>query len=179
MDEGDGGRAAPGARADWDNAVYEELRRLASQARRREVRPCVDTTALIHEAWLKLRNNPGLEAMTAAHFRAVAARAMRQLLVDEARRRNAAKRGGEAVPVTFDENAVGVSGDDERLLSLQFAIEELERLSPRHVRVVEGRFFGGETTAETAEALGVSESAVERDWRAARAWLSARMRTAR
>jgi RNA polymerase sigma factor (TIGR02999 family) len=162
---------------DLFSVVYEELRRLASFARRADAHATISSTALVHEAWLKLRNSPGLASKTLPHFKSIAAKAMRQILVDEARRRHARKRGGagEASLVAFDESAEPVISSDEELLALNDALDELARLSSRQAQVVESRFFGGLSIAETGALLGVSESAVERDWRAARAWLASNM----
>ncbi len=161
--------------------VYEELRRMASFVRRKEANLTMSSTALVHEAWLKLRHSPPFATESEAHFKAIAANAMRQVLVDEARRRGARKRGGsgETIFVPMDD-AIGaaVSGDEE-LLVLDSYLDQLARLSPRQSQVVVDRFFGGMNVAETAEMLGVSASVVERDWRAARAWLASRVRPGR
>lgn len=162
---------------DLFSLVYEELRRLASYARRREPNITLNSTALVHEAWIKLKDSPHLAATSAAHFKAIAARAMRQVLVDEARRRQALKRGGgEVILVTLDDLAVQIASCDAELLALESALEELARMNARQAQMVEYRFFGGLNVAETANLLGVSESAIERDWRAAKAWLAGRIR---
>jgi RNA polymerase sigma factor (TIGR02999 family) len=163
---------------DLFSLVYEELRRLASFIRRSEPNLTASSTALVHEAWLKLKDSPGLSATSPAHFKAIAAKAMRQVLVDEARRRNARKRGGagEAVFITLDESIERIASCDEELIALDEALNELAELSPRQAQLVESRFFAGLTVGETAVQLGVSESAIERDWRAAKAWLSSRIR---
>jgi RNA polymerase sigma factor (TIGR02999 family) len=163
---------------DLFSLIYEELRRLASFVRKNESSPTLNSTALVHEAWLKLKDSPHLAATSPAHFKAIAARAMRQVLVDEARRRSAQKRGGagEFGFVDIGGSTEQMVSCDEELLALDAALEELKRLSPRQAQVVENRFFGGLSVAETAAVLGVSESAIERDWRAAKAWLAARMR---
>jgi RNA polymerase sigma factor (TIGR02999 family) len=164
--------------------VYEELRGLASMVRRNEGNATLNSTGLVHEAWMRLRDSPPMAAKSLAHFKAIAARAMRQVLVDEARRHSARKRGGagEAVFVAFEDaggDAVGVlASTEEDLLSLDDSIQALAARSPRQAQMVECRFFGGLSVAETAEVLGVSESAIERDWRAARAWLATRIRPA-
>lgn len=164
---------------DLFSLVYEELRRLASSVRRKEKAATTNTTALVHEAWLKMKHSPALAKTSRPHFKAIAARAMRQVLVDEARRRIARKRGGrgEITLMPLDEiGAAAAACDDEELLALDLALNELARLNPRQARAVESRFFGGMEVAETAILLGVSESAIERDWRAARAWLASRIR---
>jgi RNA polymerase sigma factor (TIGR02999 family) len=166
---------------DLFSLIYEELRRLASFARRSELNVTINSTALVHEAWLKLKDSPDLAAKSPLHFKSIAARAMRQVLVDEARRRSARKRGGagEASFVALDDASGQIASCGEELLALNGSLEELASLHPRQAQVVESRFFGGLNVAETAELLGVSESAIERDWRAARAWLASRIRPAR
>lgn len=156
--------------------VYEELRRLASHLRRREPNISLNSTALVHEAWMKLKDSPHLAGTSVPHFKAIAARAMRQVLVDQARRRQAQKRGGEVVLVTLDESAEQIASCNSELLALEVALERLTRMNPRQAQMVECRFFGGLNVAETAELLGVSESAIERDWRAAKAWLAGQIR---
>lgn len=165
--------------------AYEELRRLAAVVRSDDAEVTLNPTALVHEAWLKLAGSPSLPVQSRLHFKRVAARAMRQVLVDAARRRNALKRGGSAVLVTFDGDldADGAAGRRsglavEGVLALDAALSELSRLSPRQAAMVEARFFGGLETAEIAELLDVSEATVMRDWRAARAWLAGRLRPA-
>ena len=177
--------AAPADRRAPDllfSATYEELRRLASSVRRDDPGATLSPTALVNEAWLKLAGSPGLGAASRLHFKRIAARAMRQVLVEAARRRTAHKRGGpDAVLVTFDDAssaaAAPVAGPDE-LLALDAALGALARLAPRQAAMVEYRFFGGLDVAETAVLLGVSEATVLRDWRAARAWLARELRGA-
>jgi RNA polymerase sigma factor (TIGR02999 family) len=168
--------------------VYEELRRLASSVRRNEGAVTINSTALVHEAWMKLKDSPHLAAKERAHFKSIAAKAMRQVLVDEARKRRARKRGGAgaenlagvvAEPAgNYGASSLGVSCDVE-LIELDESLKELVRLNPRQAAIVEYRFFGGLNVAETAAAVGLSESSVERDWRAARAWLATRIRSAK
>ncbi|HEY7391145.1 MAG TPA: ECF-type sigma factor [Bryobacteraceae bacterium] len=155
--------------------TYEELRRLAASARRTHANPAITTTALVHEAWVKLKGLPDLTSES--HFKAIAAKAMRQILVDEARRRSAQKRGGagEINLVPLDEAQAMVSCDRE-LLALDDCLKELADLSPRQAQIVEDLFFGGLSAAEIAALLDVSESTVLRDWRAAKAWLKSRVR---
>ena len=163
---------------DLYSLVYEELRRLAAFIRRNEVNAPLDTTALVHEAWLKLKDSPSVGLKPLPHFKAIAARAMRQVLVDEARRKNARKRGGagEAILVSVGDSTETMASCDEELLALDAALKELARLSPRQAQVVESRFFGGLSAAEIAAELRVSESVIDRDWRAAKAWLAGRIR---
>jgi RNA polymerase sigma factor (TIGR02999 family) len=158
--------------------VYEELRRLASYIRRRDGSITINSTSLVHEAWMKLKDSPHVAASSMPHFKAIAARAMRQVLVDEARRRGARKRGGEgqAIVVTLDDDIQAIASCDAELLALESALEQLAAMNLRQARMVECRFFGGLNVAETAELLGVSESAIERDWRATKAWLAGRIR---
>jgi RNA polymerase sigma factor (TIGR02999 family) len=174
------GNASAGSKQALDDLfslVYEELRRLASMVRRNEANATISSTALLHEAWIRLRDSPPLASTSLAHFKAIAARAMRQVLVDEARRRSARKRGGagEVVFVGFDEAAAEIATGDHDLLALDASIHELATHSPRQARMVECRFFGGLSVTETATVLGVSESAIERDWRAAKAWLGSKI----
>jgi RNA polymerase sigma factor (TIGR02999 family) len=124
---------------------------------------------------LKLKDSPQFASISVSHFKALAAKAMRRILIDEARRRSARKRGGgEFVPL--DDAAQQMISCQEELLDLNAALDELERVSPRQAMMIEVRFFTGMGVAEAADLLGVSESALERDWRAAKAWLASRMR---
>ena len=148
--------------------VYEDLRRLArGQLRRVFGSQSVRPTELVHEAYVKLSAG-GVEAVDRGHFLSIAARAMRQVLVDEARHHRAAKRGGGWKQATLSGNHWVVDVDVDELLTLNDALEELD---PRQRQVVECRFFGGMEESEIAEALGVNERTVRRDWVKARAWL--------
>ncbi len=161
------------------SATYEELRRLASAVKRNDFNASVTPTTLVNEAWLRLRNSPDLNFESALHFKRIAARAMRQILIESARRRHAHKRGGEglAIFVTLDDSTAEViAGSDKELLAVDAALDELMRLSPRQAQVVESRFFGGFEIAEIAQLLDVSEATVLRDWRAAKAWLARHIR---
>jgi len=153
--------------------TYEELRRLASTVKRGDPSDTLSPTALVNEAWLKLAKSPGIGAQSQLHFKRIAARAMRQLLIEFARRRNAHKRGGndEATFVTFDDSLDSAPTRAEDLLALDAALTELARLDPRQAAVVESRFFGGLEVSEVSTLLGVSEATVLRDWRLAKAWL--------
>jgi RNA polymerase sigma factor (TIGR02999 family) len=169
------GRSLPDRQAldDVFSLVYEELRQVASWVRGREPSQTLNSTALVNEAWLKLKESPRLAGTSAAHFKAIAARAMRQVLVDAARKRHAQKRdAGVAAPLIEAERAGKASRFDVELLALDTALETLEGLNPRQARVVDCRFFLGMSVPETADLLGVSESLIERDWRAAKAWLA-------
>lgn len=153
--------------------TYEELRRLASAVRRRDPAATLSPTTLVNEAWLKLAKTPGVAQSSELHFRRIAARAMRQVLIDAVRRRSAYKRGGgPAMRVTFDESLTATESGDKELLALDAALEELARMNPRHAVMVESRFFGGLEISEIAVLLEVSEATIVRDWRAARAWLA-------
>jgi RNA polymerase sigma-70 factor, ECF subfamily len=158
------------------SVTYEELRRLASTVRRGDPSSTLSPTALVHEAWLKLSKSPEIAHTSRLHFKRIAARAMRQLLIEAARRRSTEKRGGEgAIFVTFDES-LGPAAQADEILALDAALDELARLNPRQAQMVESRFFGGLDMAETAELLEVSEATLLRDWRAAKAWLSHELR---
>src|SRR5271157_3686076 len=124
--------------------TYEELRRLATSVKRGDPSVTLSPTALVNEAWVKLANSPPLAATSQLHFKRIAARAMRQVLIEAARRRNARKRGGEgeASFVTFDESVDGGAIREEELLALDAALDELARLEPRQATIVESRFFG-------------------------------------
>ena len=157
--------------------VYDQLRRLARSKLRSE-RPghTLDTSALVHEAYLKLSGETRLAWTSRAHFLAVAAVAMRRILIDHAKRRNAAKRGGaDAVHVTLDGTAVAEADgglEPVDLLQLESSLTRLERFNPRGAAVVQYRFFAGLTYEEIAEVLGVSVPTVRRSWAVARAWLA-------
>ncbi|MBL8238258.1 MAG: sigma-70 family RNA polymerase sigma factor [Bryobacterales bacterium] len=161
-------------------ATYEELRRLARTMRRTAPNATLSPTTLVNEAWIKLAGAEGMTWESPLHFKRIAARAMRQLLIGAARRKNAAKRqNGAALVVTFTDElpvAAETGCGAEELLRLEAALEELARLSPRQASIVESRFFGGLEVGETAELLGVSEATVARDWRVAKAWLSRELR---
>ncbi|MGE0554236.1 MAG: ECF-type sigma factor [Gemmatimonadales bacterium] len=156
--------------------AYEELRRVAARVSRDSADLTLNPTALVHEAWLKLAASPSLRAESPLHLKRVAARAMRQVLVDAARRRATDKRGGGGPLITLDEALDGAAETAQDVLALDAAIEELARIAPRQAAAVESRFFGGFEVAETAAMLGVSEATVMRDWRTARAWLAKRLR---
>ena len=165
-----------GAFGDLFGLVYKELQRLAHVVRQGRAGETLDTTALVHEAYLKLIPSAEMTFHNRAHFFRVAARAMRQVLVSEARNKLAQKRGGHAPNVTFDERLhAALLERPAVLVTLDEALEQLEAMNPRQAQVVECRFFAGMTIEETAYALDLSEPTVNRDWRAARAWLSLRL----
>jgi len=157
--------------------VYRELRRLAGHFMQNE-RPgrSIQTTALVHEAYLKLVDVGNVDWQHRAHFFAVSAQIMRRILLDRARRRVAAKRGGEAPRVNLDEIPDVASGRDRELIALDDALKTLAEVDPRKARVIELRFFGGLSVDETAEVLKVSPDTVMRDWKLARAWLLTELR---
>jgi RNA polymerase sigma factor (TIGR02999 family) len=158
------------------SVTYEELRRLASSVKRGDPSNTLSPTALVNEAWLKLAKSPAVGASSPLHFKRIAARAMRQLLIEAARRRNAQKRGdGEAVYVSFEDSVAQHPSSEEELLALDAALVDLARLDGRQAAIVESRFFGGLEMREIAALLDVSEATVMRDWRAARAWLGQRL----
>jgi RNA polymerase sigma factor (TIGR02999 family) len=170
----------PEARTELDylfSLTYEELRRLAASVKRGDGSVTLNPTALVNEAWIKLAASPGFATTSPLHFKRIAARAMRQVLVEAARRRTAGKRGGDdgASLIAFDESVAGVSCEQE-MLGLDTALDELARVEPRQAMMVEGRFFGGLEISEIAHLLEVSEATILRDWRAARAWLAHELR---
>jgi RNA polymerase sigma factor (TIGR02999 family) len=153
--------------------IYDELRALAAHLRRRNRSgDSVRATSLVHETFLRL-NGSGAQVESPAHLAALAARVMRNVLVDRARSGAAAKRGGGWTRVDLD--GVGAGQDPVDLLALDAALEELAAIDPRGAEVVHLRVFGGLELAEIAELLGLSSRTAERDWRAARAWLAARL----
>lgn len=154
-------------------AAYEELRRLAARVGRRDAHHTLNATALVHEAWMKLARHPGFATSSELHFKRIAARAMRQVLIEAARRRLAHKRadGAEAVLVEFDDETLHPPSA-RGLLAVDDALAALSKINARQAAVVEARFFGGLTVAEIAHVSGVSEVTVMRDWRSARAWLN-------
>lgn len=152
--------------------VYDELRRLAAHYMRQE-RPdhTLQATALVHELYLRLFQSEPVEWQNRAHFFAVAAQALRRILVNHARDRQAQKRGGKQVRLSLtDVNGLAEPAEHD-LLEIEEALARLEQLDPRAARVVELRFFAGLTEAEAAEALGVSVATLKRDWAFGRAWL--------
>ena len=151
--------------------AYEELRRVAAGLRRRDSRSTISPTGLVNEAWVKLAKAPPGVVASREHFTRIAARAMRQVLVEAARRRQTDKRGSNIEMVEFDES-VGTSPATARdIVALDAALEALATISPRQAALVEHRFFGGLDVAQAAAVLGISEATALRDWRAARAWL--------
>jgi RNA polymerase sigma factor (TIGR02999 family) len=153
--------------------VYDELRRLAARYLRRE-RPgqTLQATALVHDVYLRLLQDSNLSWQNRAHFFGIAARSMRQILIERARTRGAAKRGGSRIRVTLDPGLVAVEAQSLDLEALDEALTRLEAFDPELARVVEVRFFGGLSIEETAEAIGLSPATVKRRWTLAKAWLA-------
>ena len=158
--------------------VYQELRRVARAKLRGERRGhSLQTTALVHEVYTRLVDLDRLTLASRTHFFAMAARLMRQILVDHARRKGAGKRGGGATMVSLDESSPARSLSIVDVLVLDAALDDLAQLEARLCQVVELRFFAGLTIEETAAALEVSRATIERDWVVARAWLHDRLST--
>lgn len=152
--------------------VYDELRRQASGYLRRErAGHTLQTTALINEAYIRLINQKNPQWENRAHFFAIAAKIMRQILVDHARTRGRAKRGGSAVRVSLSEATALIKDPDINILEIDEALKRLEALDPHQSRIVELRFFSGLTVEETAAVLDISPATVKREWSVAKAWL--------
>lgn len=170
------GRGEPDALDQVFALVYGELRRLAHRQIRHGVPgETIDTTALVHEAYLRLTRNQGLALRDRSHFFALSARSMRQILVDLARERTALKRGGGRPLEPLDEERIAVEERADEILGLDQALERLAAVDERLARLVELRFFAGLSVEEVAELLGVSDRTVKRDWRKARAFLHLEM----
>ena len=150
--------------------IYEELRQVAHQYLHREhAEQTLQTTALVHEAYLKLIDQRSVSWQNRAHFFAIAAQAMRRILIDNARKRRAGKREGQKIPL---EDVALISSDRaEHLLALDESLQQLEQIDPQQSKIVELRYFGGLTIEETAEAMNLSPATVKREWAMARAWL--------
>lgn len=166
---------AEGSHAAFDELValvYDDLRRMArGQIRRSHPSATLDTVALVHEAYLRLGSDVGIDWRDRSHFYAVVARAMRFVVVDHARRNLSRKRGSGERGVTLDPERVAAEHDAETVLAVDDAIGRLQEFNPRLARIVEYRLFAGFTEEEIAESLQVSTRTVQRDWRRARAWL--------
>lgn len=158
-----------------DPMVYEEVRRLARKLMMSErASHTLQPTALAHEAYARLIDSTRVNPQDRAHFLALAARAMRRILVDHARRRSAKRRGGGVRPVTLVDVGTDAS-EDLDILELESALEELEAADERKALIVELRYFAGMSVADVAEALDISKTSIKTDWAAARAWLGARL----
>jgi len=158
-------------------AVYDELRRQAERAMRREGEHTLQATALVHEAYLRLVDQRRVEWRNRAHFFGIAAQMMRRILVDHARERQAAKRLGGAVRVELDDQVATVAAPDVEVLSLDRALDDLAALDPRQAHIVELRYFGGLSEQEVGAVLSLSRATVTREWQSARAWLYRRLTT--
>ena len=160
--------------------VYNELRQLAARKLRGERDDhTLSTTALVHEAWLELNKLNRIQWQNHGHFLAVAAQAMRRILIDYAVARRRQKRGGGQVVVSLDDgDALAIAHDRaDELVELEEALERLQRINGRQAKVVECRFYGGMSVEETADALNVSPATVKREWAIARAWLNREMQS--
>jgi RNA polymerase sigma-70 factor, ECF subfamily len=155
--------------------VYPELRSIAHYQLRRRPGDSLESAALANEAYLKLVRAGGIDCENRVHFLALCAQMMRRILVDHARGRASAKRGGDAVRVPLDEVPAPAHANSVELLGLDAALDALARLDARKSRLVELRYFGGLTLEEAAQTLGVSVETAKRDWRMARAWLLAEL----
>lgn len=156
--------------------IYEELREMAHrQLQGEHGARTLQTTALVHEAYVKLVDDTQVTKKGRSYFFASASRAMRRVLVDQARKRKADKRGGGEAPVSLEDAQIAIDNFAGNLLDLDQALEELSALSPRQARVIECRFFGGLGVKETANALNISERTARNDWTIARAWLHRRL----
>ncbi len=158
--------------------LYEHLRKLAHQRLRNEdASPSLNTTSLVHEAYLKLVDLRSARFRDRAHFLAMASRVMRRLLVDHARARRSAKRGGGIAAVELEEALLIPESQAEAITELDEALQRLEAVDPRQSQILEQRYFGGLSLEETAEAVGLSLATVKRELRFARAWLAAELGT--
>ena len=172
--------ATPPGRATMDALVpllYDELRRIAHyRLRAEQTGHTLETTGLVHEAYLRLAGSERLELADRAHLLAVAAQAMRHVLIDSAVRRKAGKRGGGVATVSLDDVPVVDAARSDELLALDEALTRLGAIDRRQAKVVECRFFGGMSIEDTAAALDLSPATVKRDWALARAWLNRELR---
>ncbi|AMY08516.1 RNA polymerase sigma factor [Luteitalea pratensis] len=166
------------ARDELLDAVYGELRRLAHHHLRRE-RPghTLQTTALVHDAYLQLVDQRHVRWQNRTHFFGIAAHLIRRILVEYARRRSAGKRGGGAIRVPLDPGMAALHPKDIVVVAMDPALDALEKVDPQQSRIVELRFFGGLTVEETADVLGISPRTVKREWRMAKAWLQRELET--
>jgi len=170
----------PDAQSRLIQLVYAELRRIASrQLRGERSNHTLQSTALVHEAYLSLLGGSGADWQDRAHFFSSAACAMRHILVDHARAARAQRRGGGAVPAELNEQIVGIENRTEEILAVDQALRRLHEISPRQETIVEMRFYAGFTEEEVAEILHLSERTVKREWAVARAWLFGEMRAGR
>lgn len=156
--------------------VYAELHRIAAREMHREHgEHTLQTTAIVHEAYLRIVKSEPIDWRDRSHFYAVAAQQLRRVLVDHARRQNSEKRGGGISPLSLWESDGPAIASDEHVLAVNEALTRLEALDPRAAKVVELRFFGGLNEAEAAEAVGISVATLKRDWDFAKAWLAGQL----
>jgi RNA polymerase sigma factor (TIGR02999 family) len=151
--------------------VYDELRRLARRCLAGQDHHTLQSTALVHEAYLRLVGQSSLRAESRSHFLAIAARLMREILVDRARARGAAKRGASCVTLAFDEAVALPEKPQVDLVALDDALKSLTELDPRQSQIVDLRFFGGLSIEETSHVLELSPATIKREWATARLWL--------
>ena len=157
--------------------VYQELRRLARSAMRRNGRDSIlQPTALVHEAWMRMAGNEGISIPNRGHFYALAAKVMRGILVDQTRRRQAAKRGGSRIEISLDHAYIPEARQFADFLILDEALTRLGTIKPRYAQIIELRSLAGLTIEETAETLAVSHATIEREWTFARTWLKRELR---
>lgn len=156
--------------------VYQELRRIACKCLAGHQHQTLQSTALVHEAYLRLAGQSSLRAGNRGHFLAIAARLMRQVLVDQARSKSAARRGSGCVTLTFDEAIALPETSQVDLVSLDDALKSLSSMDPRQAQIVDLRFFGGLSIEDTAQVLGISPATVKREWSTARMWLQRELR---
>jgi RNA polymerase sigma-70 factor (ECF subfamily) len=166
----------PEAASQFMDLVYGELHRIAAREMRREHgEHTLQTTAVVHEAYLRICRSEPIDWQDRAHFYAVAAQQLRRVLVDHARRVHSEKRGGDVVKLSLWDSDGPSIGIDERVLALDQALGRLELLDPRAAKVVELRFFGGLSEAEAAEAIQISVATLKRDWEFAKTWLTGQL----
>lgn len=152
--------------------VYDELRKISSKYLSDEYRKhTFQTTELVHEAYIKLIGNQSISWQSRSHFYGIAARTMRQILVDYARKRKSQKRGSGKTDFSLDDTQIVAGESDEQILALDEALKKLENVEERSSKIVELRYFSGLTIEETAELLNISAATVKRDWQFAKAWL--------
>jgi RNA polymerase sigma-70 factor (ECF subfamily) len=172
------GHGDPQALPSLMSVIYPELRRIARKhLGRRPAGHTLESAALANEAYLKLVQAGGIRCESRVHFLALCSQIIRRILVDHARRRGYAKRGGDAVHVPLDDVLLGTQTRGVEVLALDEALETLAKMDARKVRVVELRYFGGLSVEETAEVLGLSAETVKRDWKMAKTWLFAALKS--
>ncbi|MEZ5066898.1 MAG: ECF-type sigma factor [bacterium] len=169
------GDGDPAALNDLFDLLYPELHALAHHQLARNERQTLDTTAIVHEVYLRFVRHGAVSSTCRRHFFALCAKSMRQIIIDHARRYLAGKRGGGVTHTVLDEGTLSIEERADELVALDRELERLTAMDPRLARVVELRFYAGLNVDEAADALGVAASTVKRDWRKARAWLYSRL----